>query len=126
MTRIFFVLSVLLLVGCSKSLDIKLDPDVNVFLSSDSEQKIHLTVKDKEYVALNEWLNEHSASWQATSGVYDGGVYLTSGRYGIQITEKQVIIYSSIHNDPQAIYIQKLTKGELSGIKNIGGIRYDN
>jgi len=120
MTRIFFVLSVLLLVGCSKSLDIKLDPDVSVFLSSDSEQKIHLTIEDKEYVALNEWLNEHSSSWQPTSGVYDGGVYLTSGIYGIQITEKQVIIYSSIHNDPQAIYIQQLAKDELRDIKNIG------
>ena len=120
MTRIFYVLSVLLLVGCSKSLDIKLDPNVNIFLSSDSEQKIHLTAKDKEYIALNEWLSEHSSSWQPTSGNYDGGVYLTSGSYGIQITETQVIIYSSIHNDPQAIYIQKLGKDELSGIKNIG------
>jgi len=121
MTRIVLILlSALLFVGCSKALDIKLDPEVNVFLSSDSEQKILLTGKNKEYVELNNWLSEHGSGWMPTSGVYDGGVYLTSGNYGIQVTEKQVIIYSSIHNDPQAIYLQKLAKDELTGIKNIG------
>jgi len=120
MTRIFLVLSVLLLVSCSQSVDIQLDPEVSVLLSNDSEQSIRLTSKDKEYLSLNVWLNKHSSSWQPTSGRYRGGVYLTSGDYGIQITENHVVLYSAIYDEPKAIYIQKVGEGELSGMVNLG------
>jgi len=120
MVRIFLVFLMLLLVSCSKSLDIQLDPYVNVFLSKDSGKNIRLTPKDKEYVALNKWLSKHNSSWQPTSGRYRGGVYLTSGSYGIQITETHVVLYSDIYNEPKAVYIQKVGKDKLSGIRNVG------
>ena len=106
--------------GCSKSLDIKLEPEVNVFLSNDSEQRIRLTPQDKEYAALNEWLREHRSGWYSTSGRYPGGVYIKSGSNGIQITKTLVVIYSTAHPEPKAMYIQKIGKGELSGVRSIG------
>ena len=120
LSRIFIVLSVLLLVSCSNSVDIQLEPEVDVFLSNDSEKKIRLTPKDKEYGVLNEWLREHRSDWYVTSGRYPGGVFIKSGRYGIQITEVHVVLYSTAHPKPEAIYIQQIAKDELTGIQNIG------
>jgi len=120
MSRIFIILSVLVLVSCSESLDIQLEPEVNVFLSDDSEKIIRLTPKDKEYGNLNEWLREHRSGWYPTSGRYPGGVYIKSGIYGIQITETHVVIYSTTYPEPRSIYIQTIGKGKLSGIRNIG------
>ena len=120
MSRIFIILSVLVLVSCSESLDIQLEPEVNVFLSSDREQKIRLTPKDKEYAVLNEWLREHRSGWYPTSGPYPGGVYIKSGNYGIQVTETHVVLYSTTSSEPRSIYIQKVGIGELRGIRNVG------
>jgi len=119
-SRILIILSVLVLVSCSESLDIQLEPEVNVFLSNDSEKIIRLTPKDKEYRSLNEWLREHRSGWYPTSGRYPGGVYIKSGIYGIQITETHAVLYSTTHPEPRSIYIQKISKGKLSGIRNIG------
>ena len=93
---------------------------MNVFLSDDSEKIIRLTPKDKEYGNLNEWLREHRSGWYPTSGRYHGGVYIKSGIYGIQITETDVVLYSTTHTEPRSVYIQKIGKGKLSGIRNIG------
>ncbi len=120
MRKIFFILSLFVLVSCSKALDVPLDPEVSVYLSNDSEKIIQLTAKDKEYLVLQEWLTEHSSDWHPTSGRYPGGIYLTSGSYGIQITETQVVLYSINHPKPKAMYIQKIGKGELIDIRNIG------
>jgi len=120
MSRIFIILSALVLVSCSESLDIKLEPEVYVFLSHDREQRMRLTPKDKEYTVLNEWLREHRSGWYPTSGRYPGGVYIKSGDYGIQITERNVVLYSTTFSEPRSIYIQKVGKGKLSGIRNIG------
>jgi len=120
MNKIFILLTVLLLVSCSESLDIKLEPEVNVFLSHDREKKIRLTPEDKEYVALNEWLREHRSDWYPTSGRYPGGVYIKTGNYGIQITKLNVILYSTTHPEPRAMYVQNVSRGELSEIRNIG------
>lgn len=118
--RIFIILSVLVLVSCSESLDIQLEPEVYVFTSSVSEQKIQLTPKDEEYAALNEWLSKHRSDWHSTSGRYPGGVYIKSGSYGIQVTETHVILYSTNIPEPKAIFIQKIAKRELSEIRNMG------
>lgn len=119
MHKLLIVLSLTLLVACSQSLDIQLDPKVTVFLSNDSKQSIFITPADKEYRSLNEWLRINNSDWSPTSGRYPGGVYLHSGNYGIQVTEKQVIIYSTTSKEPKAIYIQNIDKGELSEILNI-------
>ena len=120
MDRIIILLLVVVLVSCSKSLDIQLEPEVNIFLSKDTEKRIRLTQKDEEYVVLNEWLHENRSDWYATSGRYPGGLYVKSGNYGIQITETHVVIYSTVSHEPKARYIQDIEKGELSRIRNIG------
>ena len=120
MKKIFIILSVLVLVSCSQSLDIQLEPEVNVYLSDDRERTLRLTPQDKEYVNLNEWLRENSSGWYPTSGPYPGGVYIKSGIYGIQITETHAVLYSTTSTEPRSIYIQKIDKGKLSGIKNLG------
>ena len=125
MRKVFIILSVLILpvlilVSCSESLDIQLESEVNVYLSNDSERKIRLTPQDKEYANLNEWLRENRSGWHPTSGNYPGGVYIKAGIHGIQITESHVILYSTTYSKPRAIYIQKIGKDKLIGIKNLG------
>jgi hypothetical protein len=120
MNRIIILLLVMVIVSCSKSLDIQLEPEVDLFLNNDTEQRIRLTQKDEAYVVLNEWLHENRSDWNITSGRYSGGVYVKSGNYGIQVTETKVIIYSTISNEPRAIYIQGIKKSELGRIRNFG------
>ena len=116
MNRVIFLLLIMVLVGCSRSLDIQLEPEVHMFFSNDAEQRIRITQKDEVYVVLSAWLNENRAGWYATSGRYPGGVYVKSGDNGIQITESKVVIYSTTGNEPKAIYIQDIQKGELSRV----------
>jgi hypothetical protein len=116
--RIIIILLVVVLAGCSKSFDIQLEPEVSLFLNNDTEQRIRLTQKDEVYVELNEWLHENRSDWYVTSGRYPGGMYVKSGKYGIQVTDKHVVIYSTTGNEPKAIYIQVIQKGELSSIRN--------
>ncbi|RDH84778.1 MAG: hypothetical protein DIZ80_04750 [endosymbiont of Galathealinum brachiosum] len=120
MSRIVILLLIAFLMSCSNSLDIQLEPEVSMFLSNDAEQKIRLTQKDEAYVVLNEWLHENSSDWFVTSGSYPGGVYVQSGSDGIQVTETQVVIYSTSSNEPRAIFIQDIGKDELSKIKDFG------
>tara|TARA_B110000467_G_C18181012_1_gene400564 strand:+ start:406 stop:741 length:336 start_codon:yes stop_codon:yes gene_type:complete len=109
----------MLVVSCSKPLDIQLEPEVHMFISNDSEKKIRLTQEDEAYVFLNTWLHENKANWFPTSGRYPDGVYIKSGAYGIQITELKVIIYTTLGSEPQAIYIQDINKGELNKIVDV-------
>ena len=103
MNKIIILLLVAVLISCSDSLDIQLEPEVSAFLSNDTKQRISLTQKDEVYVLLNEWLHENSSGWYATSGRYPGGVYVKSGKYGIQVTETHGVIYLTISNEPRAI-----------------------
>ena len=114
------MLSALLLVSCSESQDIQLEPEVSVFFSNDREKEMHLTAKDKEYTDLNLWLSEHRSGWHPTSGPYPGGVYIKSGVHGIQVMERYVVLYSTSTPEPRSIYIQKIDRGELSGIRDVG------
>jgi len=121
MSKYILVLSTLLLVltGCSKSIDVQLDAEVMVFLSNAAQKKIPLTAKDAEYVLLKEWLAQHKAGWLSTSGRYSGGVYLTSGEYGIQVTDSKVVLYTSITDNPTAIYAQEIERSDLKELKNL-------
>ncbi len=117
--KIFILMSVMILVSCSESLDIQLEPEVSVFLSTDSKQTIPLTAKDKEYVVLNQWLREHNSDWYSTSGNFPGGIYIKTGDYGIQITENHVILYSTAYSNSRAINIQKIAKSDLGELKSM-------
>lgn len=110
----------LLLMGCSKSVDVQLDAKVTVFLSNGSEQQIHLTDNDAEYIMLKEWLEQNKANWLSASGRYPGGIYLTSGSYGIQVTDSKVVLYSSITEKPTAIYAQEIERSDLKALKDLG------
>ena len=111
------VISALLLISCSKPFEIQLDPEVTVYVSSQSAETVNLTSANQEYLNLNKWLRENSSGWQATSGKYDDGVYLTSAEHGIQITDSHVIIYTDIAKKPKAMYIQRVGKDDLLGWK---------
>lgn len=120
MNRVIILLLVIFIASCSKSLDIQLEPEVSIFFNNNTEQRIRLTQKDEAYVILNEWLHENRSGWHITSGRYAGGVYVKSGNYGIQVTDRQVVIYSITSNGPKAIYIQGIKKDELKKIRNFG------
>jgi len=121
MKKNMLVLSVLLLMlmGCSKLVEVKLDPEVTVFLSDSARQEIQLTSKDAEYIMLQEWLAQNKAGWLSTSGQYPGGVYLTSDNYGIQVTDSKVVLYTSITDNPRAIYAQEIERSDLKELKNL-------
>lgn len=110
----------LFLVGCSKPVDVLLDDEITVLSSSNSEKKVQLTAKDAEYILLKEWLIQHRGSWLSTSGRYPGGVYLTSGEYGIQVTDSKVILYTNIADNPTAIYAQEIERSDLKILKDLG------
>jgi len=118
MKKIIVLLLVISLFGCSKSIDIRLEPEVQMVFSKDNPRQIHITKKDDIYVLLDTWLLENKTGWYATSGRYPGGVYIKSGDNGIQITESQVVIYSTKQNGPIALYIQDIEKGQLNEIIN--------
>jgi len=122
MKRMILVLSTLIfmLMGCSKPIDVQLDSEITVFLSSDSAQKIQLTAKDAEYALLKKWLEQNKGNWLSTSGRYPGGVYLTSGGYGIQVIDSKVVLYSNITVKPTAIYAQEIERSELRIVKDLG------
>jgi hypothetical protein len=122
MKKYLLILSTLLfvLMGCSKSVDVQLDPEVTVFLSDTSKRNIRLTAKDAEYVMLKEWLEQNKASWLSASGRYAGGIYLTSGIYGIQVTDSKVVLYSGIADKPTAIYAQEIERSDLRALKDLG------
>jgi hypothetical protein len=120
MNRVILLLLVICLFSCSKPLDIQLEPEVHIFLSKDTKQGIRITPKDEVYVILNEWLADNKTGWYVTSGRYPGGIYVKSGKYGIQVIESKLVIYSTAGNEPKAIYIQEIEKGELSAIINFG------
>jgi len=120
MNKIIILILVMCLLGCSKVVDVQLEPEVQMFLRSDLKQRITLTQNDPAYIDLKEWLDENKSNWQTTSGRYPGGVYVQSGNYGIQVTELKVILYSTVGNEPKAIYIQEITKDELRTVFNFG------
>jgi hypothetical protein len=120
MNKIIILILVMCLLGCSKVVDVQLEPEVQMFLRSDLQQRFTLTQKDPAYVELNKWLDENRGNWQATSGRYPGGVYVKSGNYGIQVTELKVILYSTLGDEPVAIYIQQISKDELRSVFNFG------
>jgi len=109
-----------LLIGCGKSVEVPLDPEVVVFLSAGSTETIRLTESDVEYAILKAWLEQHQTSWLSTSGRYAGGIYLTSGQYGIQVTDSKVVLYANITNNPTAIYAQEIARSDLKALKLLG------
>jgi hypothetical protein len=121
MKKNILVLSTLLLMlmGCSKLVDVQLDPEVTVFLSNSGGQQIELTEEDAEYIILQEWLEQNKADWLSTSGKYSDGVYLTSGNFGIQITDSKVVLYTSITDKPRAIYAQEIERSDLKELKSL-------
>lgn len=122
MKKYLLVLSTLLfvLMGCSKTVDVQLDAEVTVFLSDGNDTKIQLSAQDPEYIMLKEWLEKNKAGWLSASGRYSGGFYLTSGNYGIQVTDSKVVLYSSITDKPTAIYAQEIERIDLRALKDLG------
>lgn len=94
----------LFMMWCTKTVEVELDAEVTVFLSEDSKAKLVLTKNNTEYRLLEKWFVQHKEKWLSTSGRYAGGIYLTSGSYGIQVTDSKVVLYSSITDNPTAIY----------------------
>ena len=76
MNKFIMFFLVIIFFGCSKSLDIQLEPEVSVYLSKESKKSFRITQKDEAYTKLDQWLDRNKANWYATSGRYPGGVYV--------------------------------------------------
>ena len=114
MRKLLIAVLGLLLVGCGQTIDVGLEPEVDLYYGEKSDQKVRLTASDPAYTALTAWLSEHSSDWYTTSGRYPGGVYIKAKEYGVQITKRNVVLYSLTSTPPKALYIQKRDQGELS------------
>jgi hypothetical protein len=110
----------LLITGCSETIDVQLEPKVDAYLVTDSKRAISLVETDAAHIQLNTWLKENRTNWHATSGRYPGGVYLKSGVDGIQVTGMNVVVYSTKGPEPEAKYIRHVGKLELSEVRAIG------
>mgnify|MGYP000092771347 CR=1 FL=1 len=115
-----FLASLMLMTGCTETVDIQLEQKVDAYLVTDSQQSIRLTETDVAYLELNTWLSENRTGWHNTSGRYPGGVYLKSGDDGIQITGMNVVLYSAAGTEPKARFIHHVGKLELSKVRQIG------
>jgi hypothetical protein len=118
MNRILLVVLVFLLQACSQSVDVVLEPEVSVYISSDSQREINLTANEAPYIELQNWLDAHKEGWHSTSGRYADGIYIASGEWGVQVIDSHVVLYTTAKAKPSAIYIQKLEKGKLSALQN--------
>lgn len=121
----FLLVSLLLISGCTETLDIQLAPNIDAYVVTDSKNKIPLTANDPEHVELQNWLNENQTGWHGTMGRFPGGVYIKSGKDGIQVTGMEVIIYSTTGPQPDARYVRHVGRTELPLIRNIGASKVD-
>ncbi len=115
-----FLASLVLITGCTETVDFQLGPKVDAYVMTDSEQAISVAETDTAYIELNEWLLANRTGWHATAGRYPGGVYLKSGADGIQVTGMEVIIYSTDGPEPNAEYIHHVGRQELSAVRALG------
>lgn len=112
--------SLLLMAGCSETVNIQLESEVGAYLVTDSKTKINLVETDLAHLELNNWLEENQTGWHKTSGRFQGGVYIKSGVNGIQVTGVEIIIYSTTGLEPEAKFVRFLGKTELPLVRAIG------
>lgn len=111
------LLAVALLTGCSKAIQVQLQPEVLAYQSDDKANPFTLTKNDEAYTVLNQWLAENPSGWYSTSGKFPGGIYIVSGEDGIQVTEGRVVLYSIKNGTPSAIYVQEINRSDLMAVK---------
>lgn len=112
--------SLLWVVGCTETVHIQLEPKVNAYVATNSQQAISLDASNPAHKELNTWLSEHQTGWHNTSGRFPGGVYIKSGKDGIQVTGMEVVIYSTTGPAPDARYVRNVGKKELPLVRAIG------
>lgn len=115
-----FLASLLLISGCTETIDIQLEPNVDAYVVTDSKNKISLSKTDPAHAELQNWLNENNTGWHNTMGRFPGGVYIKSGKDGIQVTGMEIVIYSTTGPQPDAKYVRNVGKKELPLVRGIG------
>jgi hypothetical protein len=111
--------SLLLVAGCSETINIQLEPKVDAYVVSASKQKVSLVETDTAYIELQRWLQENQTGWHNTSGRFSGGVYIKSGKRGIQVTGMEIVIYTINGFEPDAQYVRNVGKTELPLVRGI-------
>ena len=112
--------SLLLITGCTETIDIQLESKVDAYVVTDSKNKISLSETDPAHAELQNWLNENNTGWHNTMGRFPGGVYIKSGKDGIQVTGMEIVIYSTTGPQPDAKYVRTVGKKELPLVRGIG------
>jgi len=112
--------SLLLITGCTETIDIQLESKVDAYVVTDSKNKISLSATDPAHAELQNWLNENNTGWHNTMGRFPGGVYIKSGKDGIQVTGMEIVIYSTTGPQPDAKYVRNVGKKELPLVRGIG------
>lgn len=120
MRNVLLLLVIFVLSACTQTLDLQLASEVTVYRSDDRANPLTLTAKDSEYALFNHWLNEHRSEWHPTKGRFRGGIFMKSGKDGIQVTKSEVILYASRDGKMEATHAAQIGPNELQPIKDIG------
>ena len=117
MRRVFLLLGVLFLAGCTNSVDVQLKPELVVFLSNDQQNTVPLSTQDSAYQELQGWLTENQDDWYVTNAAFAGGLYIQNDEQGIQVTRSHVVLYQKVGDAIEATHVQAISGAELSSVK---------
>ena len=120
MKKTLIVLGMLALMACTQTLDLQLEPEVSVYRSDDRENPKTLTAANAEYGIFNTWLRENQSKWHPTKGRFKGGIFIQSGKKGIQITTSEVILYANRGGRMEATHAAQIGPNELQSLKDFG------
>jgi len=111
--------ALIVLAGCSQSVNIQLAPEVSVFHSSDPKHEIRLAADHPAYQEFNAWLTDNPDGWYGVSGRFQGGVFIQTGVQGIQVLNTEVVLYAKQQGGLSATHVHEIGPGELNNIKQL-------
>ena len=104
--------------SCSKTqkIDFELEGTISLIniTSNKSSKIIDLTVNDKEYVELNNWLKNNKDGWQAIKTEIYPTYVIHFGKYFLGVVNNKAIIFKKVFVDSIYVYEKPLNKNELS------------
>jgi hypothetical protein len=118
--KVFVVLIVFLLAGCSNSFYSELPKEINIFPNelSPSLYKI-FTFEDPEYIELDDWLRKNKDGWTSHDKKYSGGIIVLANNYGYQLTGDKIIVHSRFYTEPKSLFFKELKSHEIRGLRDL-------
>ncbi len=118
--KVFVVLIVFLLTGCSNSFYSELPKEINIFPNESSPSFYKtFTFEDPEYIELDDWLRKNKDGWTSHNEKYSGGVIVLANNYGYQLTGDKIIVHSRFHTESRSLYSKELKSNEIRSLRDL-------